>query len=467
MVYQILPKVSIRHKFYKPKMQESLLQNKLAVLNGGVFNGDTSFEETVAALLIDRNVKLSLIMDNLSDDTIAIDTVCSQPSTDVLYVITQKIDSITKAKCPSGFIELRDLEIFFEQKYNSKTKLFINEERRASMCLVGVGELDTDAMLSHVAQTALPRLIPWVFNATPLTSAELAVLLAGMKSFPDYIKAVEDLAEAKQINKKYAIQTIGKLASIRISRMVTRQQNTLDALYSDLEHYRREVHDVLQQIDDAEQQLFSLKYRQQNTEEDDELKDVFTTMSGLELEDVSDSDGHITFVVKTYLANFDPSMMQVRNGYFADSYQVYLNFWNDSEKRIKFLKVLFSEDPVIKLKMMARFKIALNGAVHPLDVDDMDGDYLPNAHLQYYHCLGDNEAYIEDCIKKGDWTMAIGQCISAAGSQNLMESTTATKLFRDIFRTKRRVIELPNGNSVAPDVAYEWLVNNNYIKEGD
>lgn len=463
-MYQVLPRVSMKHKFYKPKIDQTLLKNKLLIMNGEIFYGDTSFEETLAALVVDRDVRLSVIMDEYLEEHL--NFIHSQIPDDMLFVMTQEGGSLDKIKMLEGFSELKDLEIFLKQKYCAEMGLFVNTTHRTAVCLIKVGESD-DVALSHLAQSTLPRLVPWIFEAKPVTNEELTVLLEGVEGFSGYVQAIAALAEAKQINKLYAMSAIGKLASIRIESQVKAQQNNIKDLRTDLERRRREMHEILQQIDDAEQQLFSLKYRQQNTDEDDELKTVFSTMSGLELEDVSESDSSITFMVKTYLTNFDPEMINVKNRYFLDSYDVMNGYWFDQDKRIKFLRALLSDNPAFKLKMMARFKIALYGGIRPLDVDGMDGDYLPNAHLQYYHCLGDNEAYIEDCIKKGDWTMAIMQCISAAGSQNLMESTTATKLFRDIFKTQKKVIELPNGDSVTTKAAYEWLVNHHDIKEGE
>ena len=84
-------------------------------------------------------------------------------------------------------------------------------------------------------------------------------------------------------------------------------------------------------------------------------------------------------------------------------------------------------------------------------------DYLRNPHLHYFNCFGDHKRYILDRVCAGDIVGAIMQCIESAKSINILEEPTFGRLVNDLFNSQSKVILLPDGSSVTPVEALEWL----------
>ena len=82
---------------------------------------------------------------------------------------------------------------------------------------------------------------------------------------------------------------------------------------------------------------------------------------------------------------------------------------------------------------------------------------VPNPHLQYHACLGDNARYIREPLRRGDIVTAIEQCIASAGSVNIDEGVSVGPFVRDILKSNIAPFELPDGRRVNAAKALEWI----------
>ena len=164
------------------------------------------------------------------------------------------------------------------------------------------------------------------------------------------------------------------------------------------------------------------------------------------------------------LSNYDPDRYAVYSRNERSSLFGYLsvdsNFKKDLDKTRTLLNEVFSSDPVIKVHMCGYYRIVISGSVdtsHGYMYPPSCKDEVPNPHLQYHSCLGDNGRYILEPLKNGDLITAIEQCIVSAGSVNIDEGVSVGPFVRDILKNSIAPFELPDGRRVNAAKALEWI----------
>lgn len=463
--------------FYNP--DDKVTNEKVA--GAIVQSGDYSFMETLMALLCDRecedcynsrknnkNIYLKLYNAIYSFEApmfeagIA-DVTSIQMQSLHIFKVSGFYAQENKFVIPEGFEPLKDFRLFLKQK-GVDAMLLVNKQAMKSIVVIDV---NPTMKTWHYIQAAIPRLLPWFFVDKPLTTSEKALLASADKDYNTYLECLNKLAKEKNILENKIRASLQHFKKNRANHACDIEEEKLDELRTQLRNLESQYRSLLDQIEKQNNTVFALRWKAENTEDNDDLIRIFTNSPNLKFEYANESGG-IGFYVDTTLDNFDPDMFDKNNRYFASSYRVDgadVNFWTP-ERRVAFLGAIFNDDPVIKIRILSRFSIQTQGFVNPLEVRDdaRCKDHLPNAHLEYYGCLGNNEMTIEKLLRDGDIAMAIMQCVSAAASQNILEQTTASHLFRDLFKSCEKVIQTPDGN-MTPKDAYTWLVYHKYIDE--
>ena len=439
-------------------------------IKGEIWYGDSSFSETLCALLIDRpDFNLQIEYRSQINHERIIDRVCSRLTAEVsdrLVFFTCSGVSYDKQKIndlmgQGNFAQLKDFGLYLESKGFS-AELYTNQARR--MAFVIMSPAANTVAASHYVQAAIPRLLPWFFKNHPLTTSETQLLASADKSYEDYVSAIKQLYIEKNIEEKIITKNLTNIRKGVAKRRLDHAREELNTLQNEYEETKSRYMALLNQIEEQSRSIYALEYEAEKAEDDNGLAELFLNNKNLTL-DSADDEGIICFTGRTLLSNFDPDMFRRERTIFAN-YTVDNAFWYNKEKRLDFLEQIFKYNR-ISVRMMGRLVISPSGYVDVRQCKRLalEEDRLPNAHLEYFNCLGSNELYIAQCIRESDWYMAIIQCLGAIGSQNLLESSTAVKFYSDIFSTDKKIIELPDGTNVDTETAYKWLVDNKYIKE--
>lgn len=448
-----------------------LIQDKLT---GNVFfDGDQSFTETLAALLISRKVfpPVEIVAHRTADyriDANYPEIFVKEHDPDIhnhLYILKIRLSgsesTLEKYRAPSGYEELIDVGLFLKQK-NVDAKVFINRTTQGVCLIVRSGITPTEL---HIIESFIPRMFPWIFEDQPLSNTELQLLMSAESGMEEYLSVLTTLYLQSGIEEKRAQVLLGNL-----KKRITRQKYV--ALERDIENDREEMRRIIdsyryvcEKIEVKQNKLFSLKWRLDNTEDDNTLAQFFTNNPNLELLSVND-DGAVTFRVKTTLINYNPDMFDPKNDFFYEIYSVDNPFWQNRIKRRKFMEQLFSPEPVISVRMMAEFIMDLTGYISTRECKGVNNNFIPNAHIEYYGCLGDNEMLINERIQAGDFVGAIIQCLGSTGSQNLLEEATVKHFLQDLFNSEGKVIEC-DGKEMTTKEAYIWLQEKGVIDKDE
>ena len=223
-----------------------------------------------------------------------------------------------------------------------------------------------------------------------------------------------------------------------------------------------EYSNIIDRIDDMNLREAGLRQLIDGADEESELVDYF--QANKSLIPIGTEGTRFRFIVKSYLDSFDPeqyiAMAKRDRSHMFEGYTVRNETFRGRMPRKKLMDAIFSEEPLMRVKMCAFYVIDTRGSV-----DSRSGytyppecsDRIPNPHLQYHDCLGNHARFIMERLKDGDTIGAIEQCVSSSKSVNLGEGITVTKFLSDLFNSNAKVIELNDGTSVTPVEALRWL----------
>lgn len=360
------------------------------------------------------------------------------------------------------FTELDVLKKFFAE--NMDARFYIDAERHVTVIVVN----RMTHSRYHLLQSVIPRYLPWYFTKEkPLDEMEKALCAAALKRESE---PFEELLE-RFANERYDMRSITIKALIGDFERQSRKAQIENATNRYEEAIRRieENNDALRRLieekDEAMIRLEGIRAIVNGAGDSSELMEY--CISNKRMKVVETKDSHIRFILRGYLNIFDPEIFEVsfRNndsilyhGYSADN-----SDFRRTDARKKLLNAIFGPDELIKIRTCGFFDLDIRGHVSSARHYDFAAEYedaLPNPHLHYHNCFGNQERYIRAALEKGDVPAAIEQCASCVGSINLGESPTMDKFLHDLFSSSKKFLELPDGTVVSPSEALEWVKNN-------
>lgn len=363
-------------------------------------------------------------------------------------------------KAYTGYTEEKDLSLFCK-KANVYCKIFVNHESRTAFAFVG----NLDVRKLHFVLSLTSRILPWFFDETPLSDAEKALLFSLTQRDKDvYINAVDALIESIDFRAAKIERILGGFAERTKADRIRNIEERIAASIRNMNDYLSRYREQLQDNTRLNEELMGVKYS--DTPPDDELVALFKTIKGLDIINADPRD--FRFHVDTYLEYFDPELFERANARTTSC--LYNDYSYDDrftrEIRKKILEAIFSDEPILKVKMKAYYKLDLSG-----DVTSRSGysyprylnDSIPNPHLHRHNCLGQHAGIIIEKLRECDYVGAIMQCITSAKSVNLGEGVSVTPLMHELFGnadSSRKCIELPDGTKKTVWEAYQWLLEN-------
>ena len=452
---------------------------------GDSYNGDTSFVATLRALLLSRvgtnSVRLFYKSVNLSRSSIeraSFDelinysmrrlgpdriTVCNLNSVSQgdRQAFLDRFDNAESGfvKIYPDFVELTNIRDFVQSAMNAR--FYTSEERKSTIIIVE----NMNIKRWHYIQSFTPRYFKWYFENAPYTEEEKHLLASlTMRSPDEYQRRIEEFANRFDMRAILIQNVIGGFESnarrAQLERIDSEIRDTLNTMRSLMEDYSYQV----RSLDEKNLIRSGLQQAIDTAGSSSELVDFFKANKSLE---PIRTDGYVLeFIVKTYLDGFDPEMYETMSNreesHIYRGYDIYKEVFRDKANRKKFLDAIFSDDPKLRIKTCAYYRIDMRGTVNSqsrYSYPESCRDMIPNPHLQRHNCLGNHRQFIQERLQESDIVGAIGQCIASAKSVNVGESATFPYFLGELFETNYKVIELPDGSSVSPEEAFKWLLD--------
>ena len=469
---------------------DTLFQN----ITGTHFGFDESFLATLRALVYDRIQKEESVTLKFSNLTIRKNDCENTTARDLVRYILRRsgiLDGDTGVLCVysldgndedakatlavidkngltpaiGGFKSIEKIAQYFSQKCRFDARVYVNEDTRNTVVLVNHVTLKR----WHCIQGMIPLYLPWFFNDKPISEKEQALLLTLQKRYePEYRKLIEEIAQKFDFRTEALKQQLKGFETEFEREKIETVDRQINMELDNIERIRRNFQQHYQTLQELQIQKIGLETAARNGggEESNETLDFFLHNKALEL--VERNKGRLKFIVKTTINNYDPDLFDraIRNkrSFF------YIDYWshrpypgNWTPDMIERLMTAIFSDEKLKLRVCAAYYVDFRegsyGGFKEYDYPrNIRLTYMPNQHIDKYRCLGNNEQYIWEAMRKHDFVTAIMQCLSSAQNINFSEDNTGT-FFMQVITSKDPgcIIELPNGEAVTPIDAVKWL----------
>ena len=396
-------------------------------------------------------------------------------STDDIKALFDKLDDNAVKEMQAtfpDFEEKKDISAYYQAKFDIAARFYIVPS--INSCIAFFDQNEMTARVFHTLVALIPRFIPTLFKENPITEQEAEVFRCLGKTKPDGNKlytAEDYLAAIKVLSESIDFRTlmINKMLNGFEKRMKQAQLDSanadLQACEDKLDSYTRKYSELLHQREDIVIKIEGLSALMRKIDDGSDIVNYFKEYKNIDLVKVENSKIH--FIVRTYLDQFDAEAYNTykHDNYFYEHMLINNRTFKDVENRKLLLDNIFSEDPLLRIKVCAYFAIDTYGSVNSCRgyiFPSECNDYIPNPHLHRHNCIGNNQALIQEQLRNGDTIGAIACCQASAMNVNVVELQATFRPFcENLLSSDRKIITNKDGVDMTPVEALAWLKSRN------
>lgn len=465
-------------------LSSDIAGNVFRNIRGDGYNGDRSFVATLRALLhprigddvvrmnltssnfgrsgmrgVDSKTLIGASVGDLREGRLQIHNVSASDSEDrkAFFDILDSTDT-GFLKLFNNYHEMTNIREFVAPAMNAR--FYTSEEKKNTVIFVE----SMNTMKWHYIQSFCPRYFKWYFESSPISEEEKSLLQSLVKrSSDDYERIIEEIA-SKFDMRSYLIESmVGDLERGARRQQLDRIDQNISEVRAKLERYMSQYRDALSNLDDLNVRRIGLvDIINSDVSGESELVDYLKSNKNIDV--IGASGSRFEFIVRSYLDYWDQdifdSAINRKTSSLYTGYGVRNHAFSDADTRKKFLSAIFSETPLLRIKMCGYYNLDIHGdstSSRGYSYPKNCKDRLPNPHLHRFNCLGNHQIAINEYLRNGDTVGAVEQCVGSCKSINLAEAPTFTYFFEMLFSTNENVIELPDHTSVSPTEALKWL----------
>lgn len=317
--------------------------------------------------------------------------------------------------------------------------------------------------LYHACQFLIPKFFP-IFKTKPVTKEETDFLLTLTSKKPDdYVQKISEFTNTESFKKFKLSFSLSAFEKRLFNRKVEAAKNYLSQIDQKMEQALKEYKAACKSRVDAQALIYGLEMMRDQEQEHTDLQDYL--ISNKRICNVEINDSKISFIAKTqFVPHYIEDWKTITQRRNYNSYET--SEINGKQAKL-LLDELFAEEPRLKLRMCAYFEMDYFGSrvdtVRQYDFISADKsleDYVPNPHLQYHACMGQNKAAILEQLKEGDAIAAIECAITCAQRINIHEDATFPTFIRQLLSFKGKCFVTQDGQEMTPVEAIKYLEEN-------
>lgn len=474
-------------------LSSNIADTVLGKISGGTYYNDVSFQSTLRALVAPRMGEEDTLQVRFTDTTLGVPTSADADAiryrlldlsessmagrilVDNIFVDSQQWFELIRKHFTEVYPEwhvLEKVEAFFMKSF--KVMCFINPTEKGVILFVD----NMDNRKLHYLQCGIFAFLPWYFNPEDgVTELEMELINSlREKTSQKYEDCIARIAEQYDFRSAKIRQLLTGFEKKYETTEIDSVRANIESCISQISYYNDEIAGYLRQKRDYESRLLGLEMKIAEGNEESEIMDYFLCNPRLVLEDVQGT--RLRFVVKDYLTYFDEEMARkiIDNEH---GYMYHPNGRNceniiphDDVKRL--MEAIFI-DQRLKIKLCAAYEFRIDGNIKALDNYSYSSecrDYTPNTHIDRYRCLGTYQMEINRFISSHDYIGAIEQCIASCKSLNLGDAPVMNEFMARFYGVSSytvndKFIELPDGRTVTPKEAADYLKQEEYHGENN
>lgn len=369
--------------------------------------------------------------------------------------VTSKIDEIMPAY--EDWEEKKDIHKFIETKVNGNVRVFVNEKLNSAMVFI----ISDNWKIIHLMESFMPRYFPKLFKAKPIKPIELKMLESLTKSNHDsFMNAVREVGEQMKLREIILESMVKGFEKKNINSLINSANEELRNIMRSAADYIRYYNECMENKDKINIRIMGLYKKAEEKTENDELFEYLVDHPNIDVQNVQGENIDIIIYTDMKYFDVDQYLCMKRNGAILTNHRGSNRAFSAREDRELLLDAIFSENPLLKIKTAAGYRLSLNGSVFGLSIDGhCRPDYMPNPHIERHHCLGGHGPAIMERLRQGDMILAIEQCIASAASINVGEvGPTFGPMLENIFSFgDKKILQNKDGVDMSPAEALNWL----------
>ena len=341
---------------------------------------------------------------------------------------------------------MTDLERFIDQQLSTNIAVYQNSELNSTMITGPV-----DAKVAHAIAFFIPRFFKFAVENNPLTDEEMELLKSLLRyNSSDFKERMEKVSDALGLASKVNGVKIASAMKTFWKSMYDKAQNEMLEARAMVENQWASYVTALERKNESFIKLEGAKSLYENEQDNTELIEFMESNPNIKL--INITPRVIEMVIESYLDIYDADAFETyRNGFF-DSLSTR---WADEDNKL-LLRDIFSADPTFHIRTCGYYCLDMMGYVHTQSCYAYNRpDRLPNPHLQYHGCLGQNTESIQAFMQKGNIVGAIMQCYSSSMSVNVSEVGPTFRPFcEEIMNSRQPILEkIETGEQYTVDAA--------------
>lgn len=457
-------------------------------ISGDLWNGDVTFVSTLRALVAPRMQEGERLYVKFRSTSYSARWVANTPSKQAVSAIfnpnsdyngTIIIHNFKGRTQEDNFANLELMKSTFCQVYPEWHCLekvtdffrktfyvlcFVNPKSKS--VVVFADNMDIRKM--HYLQCSIFAFLPWYFDPKAGVSLDEIELIQSLqeKTSTKYEEYIEKIADKYDFRTARIRQLLSGFETKFEKLEWDRVRHKITEIDTSIKDYSNAISRRLVERKNEEVRLLGLESKIAQSDKESEIMEYFLANDKLVLENVTNST--MEFCVKGYLTYFDEDMAKS----IIDNTESYIYYPNgvscndyilaEDVKRLMYAIFIYQ---TIRIKFCAAYRFSLEYQC----VDGLSGyrygagfrEYMPNTHIDAYHCMGNYENVINQLLSNNNYIGAIEQCIASCQSLNFADSTVMREFIKRLYGIRsdvnNRCIELSDGRVVTAKEAAEWL----------
>lgn len=414
---------------------------------------DCTLPTTLRALLYGRiqnetlHVKMSQVIDDEDCNAIAkIYKNTVEPTLHVVWATYKTANSLNVFDSLPGFTLNQEIVNFF--KGYAGIKAYLNDQNKT--CIVVIENCNLKRY--HLAQVALPKMLPWCFEK-PLTQSEVELLQTfAENSLSNYIAKLNALIDEKGAKKYLWALSIEKIGEMMHKKEIEELEGLITNDETSIEALEGRLRKVYYSLNEKKLKMSAL-ICDKNQWKDESFAYFIANNEDICYFNVANET--VLIEINGYLDIYDSDAFSTIMSNPNSWYRIYKkNDWS-YEDYVMLLTSIFGDNPKFKVRVAQGFKLDLNRynvcAAHVSS--EACQNRLCNPHLEYYNCFGGYGATIIKHLANRKYIDAISICVTSLHSVNVTESASFSKLLRDLSNTTIKCLEAKDGTLLTPNEA--------------
>lgn len=294
-----------------------------------------------------------------------------------------------------------------------------------------------------------PMIFKEIWN-TPLSDNEMRILdLIDKEKHVEIIEIVQSVLG--KFRKEIQLEKLQKYEGLTVRSKIEKLNNEVNANYMTILNLRIEVNELIERISNLNIEISALEKMPPDAG-NSELFEYIVNHENIEVKEVTKDI--IDLKVKDILEFDDLDKFWTIYNNPNSNFNSYLRDYPKISYVLR--KVCYERKGAVKITQ--EFSFYRMQTVNISSTDDKD--YIPNPHLNYHRCFGDNEASITESLETGNYEGGLERIIASVKNLNWDEWASVKYFLADLISADNayaRVIRIPEIGDVSIEEAYEYF----------